>query len=409
MRCSVLVVAVFVGLIGVLVGTSPSGVTPPLMPSDSTVGMLPPWPIFRVAIAVNEFFEAAAWATRPPPVQIKSLATAYWQTEVSYSLTASGVIDAIGEKGGVSCTEVAARLSLKQDFLCRMMAAGVGIKLMSVDKDGLYSLTDASQLLRKDHPGSLRSFMLMINEEAKFAWRAVGTDSQKSGVSGFKAHFGQEWWEWHSASSNAGQMAQFDSAMKSFSAEISGSLLADWMPPNGGGSLVCDIGGGLGHMVVAMAKHYPNLTGVVFDQPAVAARAEKFVEAQGLSARIKSIGGSFLDGLPAALSDCDAFYLKFIIHDWADEEAVTILKGIKQVAKKGAVIVSTDFIRQVDGAAMEMNKALMDINMMACNPAGARERTFDEYKQLYTKAGITGDPPELLKMRDLVSTVVVAV
>jgi len=60
--------------------------------------MLPPWPIFRVAIALNEFFEAAAVATRPPPVQVKSLATAYWQSEISYSLTKSGVIDAIGAK-----------------------------------------------------------------------------------------------------------------------------------------------------------------------------------------------------------------------------------------------------------------------------------------------------------------------
>lgn len=46
--------------------------------------------------------------------------------------------------------------------------------------------------------------------------------------------------------------------------------------------------------------------------------------------------------------------------------------------------------------------------MMASNQPGARERTFDEYKALFTKAGIANNP-ELVKMRDLVSTVVVTV
>ena len=37
-----------------------------------------PWPIFRLAVSLNEVFEALAVATRPPSVQIKTLATAYW-------------------------------------------------------------------------------------------------------------------------------------------------------------------------------------------------------------------------------------------------------------------------------------------------------------------------------------------
>ena len=82
--------AALVGAAAVLIGTSPSGVTPPTVPPGSTTVFLPPWPIFRVAISLNEFFEAAAWATRPPPVQVKSLATAYWQSEIAYSLTKNG-------------------------------------------------------------------------------------------------------------------------------------------------------------------------------------------------------------------------------------------------------------------------------------------------------------------------------
>ena len=53
---------------------------------------------------------------------------------------------------------------------------------------------------------------------------------------------------------------------------------------------------------------------------------------------------------------------------------------------------------------METSKRLMDINMMASNPPGARERTWSDYAELFAKAGFPGKPT-LVKMRDLVSTV----
>ena len=123
---------------------------------------------------------------------------------------------------------------------------------------------------------------------------------------------------------------------------------------------------------------------------------------------MSTVGGSFLEPLPAALSSCDAFYLKFILHDWADEECVSILSAIKAVAKEGSQIVTTDFILGVDGANMEMSKRMMDINMMAANPPGAGERTFAEYAALFARAGFA-KPSQLVKMRDLVSTVVTEV
>ena len=149
--------------------------------------------------------------------------------------------------------------------------------------------------------------------------------------------------------------------------------------------------------------------GIVFDQPKVVASSTKEVLAElGVCDRVSTVGGSFLEPLPAALSSCDAFYLQFILHDWADEECVSILSAIKAVAKEGSQIVTTDFILGVDGANMEMSKRMMDINMMAANPPGAGERTFAEYAALFSRAGFA-KPSQLVKMRDLVSTVVTEV
>jgi len=390
-----------------LVTLQPGGVSTPYTPPGSPTANLPPWPIFRVAVALNGFFEAAAIATRPPPVHVKTLATSYWQSEIAYSLTKSGIIDAVGAvAGGSTCGAIAEKLSLVEDFTCRMMAAGSSLRLLSASSAGIYTLAGAGNLLQSDHPGSLRSFMLMINEESKDAWRAAGTKSLETGASGFKERFGKEFWDWHGGRGNGRQMAQFDAAMKSFSAEISGSLLLDWAPPKAD-AVVCDIGGGVGHMLMAIAEHWPNTTGIVFDLPPVARRADAALQDAGLSERLRALGGSFLEPLPKALEICDVFYLKFILHDWEDASCISILQNLAAVAKPGAKVVSTDFILGLDGAAMELSKQMMDINMMAANPAGARERQWSQYSALFEAAGLKG--ARLIKMRDLVSTVEAAV
>ena len=50
---------------------------------------------------------------------------------------------------------------------------------------------------------------------------------------------------------------------------------------------------------------------------------------------------------------------------------------------------------------------MMDINMMASNPSGAKERSVAEYEALFAAAGITA-PATLIPMRDILSIVEVA-
>jgi len=402
--CGAVAVALLALIVSLMVASSPPGIAPPERPEGSTA-FRPPWFVFKLVVRLNNFFEKMAAATRPPHVRVKTLATAYWQSEVTYSLTISGVIDAVGEIGPATCLGVAAQLKLHRSFLCRMMSAGEGLKLLNVDSHGYYSLTSAGELLQSSHPKSVRDFFLMNNEESRHAWRAGVTSSLKSGESGFKEHFGVEFWEWHDDPNNVGQKGQFDLAMKSLSKEMVGSLLLEWAPPKLD-AVVCDLGGGVGHILVAIAQHYPQLGGILFDLPPVAKRAAANFAESGLDGRLKTMGGSFLEPLPAQLEQCDVFYTKFIMHDWPDEECVTILRNIAAVAKRGASFVTTDFILDLDGEVMETGKRLADINMLAAQPAGAQERTYDEFVSLFTGAGLMATP-KLIRMRDVVTTMVV--
>lgn len=56
-----------------------------------------------------------------------------------------------------------------------------------------------------------------------------------------------------------------------------------------------DLGGGPGLVAMALAKLQPELTGVVFDYPAVAAVAQKNIEHAGLGDRLKARGGNLTE------------------------------------------------------------------------------------------------------------------
>ena len=75
--CAVPVLAILV-----LIATSPNGVTPPHIPDGSFTGLIPPWPVFKVAVKINSFFATAARVTTPPDVAALELATAWWKSEV---------------------------------------------------------------------------------------------------------------------------------------------------------------------------------------------------------------------------------------------------------------------------------------------------------------------------------------
>jgi hypothetical protein len=111
--------------------------------------------------------------------------------------------------------------------------------------------------------------------------------------------------------------------------------------------------------------------------------------------------------------------MRFILHDWGDDDCIRILKQIKQAAStqnnNGTAVVKTlAIMEQVTdtnaGAAMEQAKTLMSINMMASCPFGARERTMEEYAQLFAAAGYSGaNQVRLIPLREIYSVLEVEI
>jgi hypothetical protein len=74
--------------------------------------------------------------------------------------------------------------------------------------------------------------------------------------------------------------------------------------------------------------------------------------------------------------------LKFILHDWSDEECVTILQRCREAMAPGGRIAVIDMV--VDGA--NPMAALADMTMFIMSTG--RERSIEEFDALFHAAGL---------------------
>lgn len=108
-----------------------------------------------------------------------------------------------------------------------------------------------------------------------------------------------------------------------------------------------DVGGGEGGFVTAALRRTPRLRAILFDLPAVAARAQQHFAAQRLPA--VAVGGDFLaDPLP---SGADVASLVRVLHDHDDDVALAILRAVRQALPAGGTLLLAEPMDQTPGAA----------------------------------------------------------
>lgn len=191
----------------------------------------------------------------------------------------------------------------------------------------------------------------------------------------------------------------------------SGALVADWKPPESAGghnATICDMGGGVGAFLAEWLRHHPHARGVLLELPAHVPRAAAFFASRGVAGRASVVGHNFLEPLPEKVGDvCDVYFVKNCLHNWPDEQAALILSHIREGAKKKhAVLAVAEVVLDAGTPASGRTfKYLMDVQMAAVMPAGARERTMADFKKLFQAAGLPA-PPERVPLRDINSLLI---
>ena len=123
---------------------------------------------------------------------------------------------------------------------------------------------------------------------------------------------------------------------------------------------VVDVGTAQGDLVTQVALANPHIEGTGFDLPEVGPIFEEYVEANGISGRVKFSPGSFME---RALPKADVVMMGHILHDWGLEtKRMLVRKAYEALPNGGAYIVYESIID--DDRSENSFGLLMSLNML---------------------------------------------
>jgi hypothetical protein len=304
-----------------------------------------------------------------------------WAARLVHAAAELGIADLLAGEP-LDAVSLATATQAHAPSLARLLRALTAIGVLNETEDRRYTVTQLGATLRRDAPGSMRAWTLLVfSDDQGKAWEAL-PHAIRTGEHAFRHIFGADIWTRLAARPDAAKL--FDEAMQSLTQGVNGPLLTHY--PFGNYKWIVDVGGGNGALLLPVLAHHPTMRVTVFDLPHVAEGARLRIAEQGLSDRCEAVGG---DAFVAVPSGADAYVLKGVIHDWEDKEAIAILRTCRAAMKEGSKLLLIERVlpERIDpDDALTRAKFIHDINMFI-NPGG-RERTEAEFRNLLARAGL---------------------
>ncbi|KAL1561672.1 Xanthohumol 4-O-methyltransferase [Salvia divinorum] len=246
------------------------------------------------------------------------------------------------------------------------------------EREEAYSLTRASRLLIRDDPSSLAPFALSQTDPAYIdPFHHMSEWFRDECPSAFFTKNGMDLWQFAGKDEKLNQ--GFNEAMAADARFVSRILVRECKHVFEGLETMVDVAGGTGEVSKALAGAFSWLKCVVLDLPHVVAGMEG-------SENVRFVGGDMFDFIPPA----DAVFLKWILHDWGDEDCIKILRKCKEAIAdskiKGKKVIIVDMVVDEEKQAHEATETqlLIDMLMMAHHPG--KERTEKEWAKLFAAA-----------------------
>ncbi|BET96214.1 methyltransferase [Xenorhabdus taiwanensis] len=284
-----------------------------------------------------------------------------------------GVADHLSN-GPKTVNELAKTVGAQEQQLHRVLRLLATRNIFHETEDKGFSLTPAAEFLRKDTHHSLRAAVLMLTDRT--FWQPLGEIVESvRGNPAFKHLYGLPFFDYWAQTDT--QSDDFHVGMSSMSKVENLFLVHSYDFPKN--ATVVDIAGGFGGLLLEVLQANTTLRGVLFDQPHVLARHE--LGELGDDTRWEIASGDFFESCPQG----DIYLLKYIMHDWSDEQCIQILRNCRQaMSPDGRILVMDPVIP--NGNVSHAGKE-MDLLCMGVYEEG-RERTEDELRQLLANAGL---------------------
>jgi len=279
--------------------------------------------------------------------------------------------------GPRSSVELARILPANPRALHRFLRMMVVLELLVEESDGSFGLSASGQLLRSDHPESLRDRILYIGA-VNYPTAQAMLHSVQTGGPAFDHVFGESFFGHFARRPELG--ALFNRLMSQNAGGRVAGILGAW-DFSGAGTIV-DIGGGKGALLAAILEANPRAAGILFDTPEVIAEARTSLAGTDAGRRIDMVPGDLFRGpFPEG---CDLYLLSHIIHDWDDARAKRILGHCRAAVQPDGRLLLIEEIMPAR-AADSPSTIANDFSMLLLT--GGKERTEPEYRRLLESAG----------------------
>ena len=311
----------------------------------------------------------------PAPAPILQMIQGFWVSRAIYVAAELGIADLL-RNGSMKTEELAVKAGAHAPSLYRVMRALASVGVFADEGGQGFALTPVGETLRSDVPGSLRLLAIeLLGRNQYSAWEQL-LYSVKTGAIAFDHVFGVSKWQYNAE--NPREATAFDEAMASFNSMVASAVVTSYDFSSCG--TIVDVGGGSGNLLAAILKAYPTLHGVLADLPHVLDGAQTRLRAEGVAERCEVVAADFFKSAPKG----DTYLLKWIIHDWDDQSAETILENCRAAMKPGGrVLLVESMVEPRNGASLAK---FMDLAMLVMT--GGRERTELEYQVLLGCAGL---------------------
>ena len=315
-------------------------------------------------------------AELPPHAQVIQMATGHWLSKIIYTAAKLDIADRLAD-GPKSADELAGPMGLHAPSLHRFMRTLAGFGILTEKDDKRFALTPLGESLKTGAPGSARSSILTFCGPTFVEAFDEITHSLETGQTGFEKAFGKPIFDYFVEHQDEASM--FSESMVGFHGGETPAVAAAYDFSQF--ETIVDVGGATGNMLSAILSRHAAPRGILYDMAHVVADAPTFLANTGVADRISIESGSFFESVPAG---GDAYILSHIIHDWNEDQCLTILGNVKRAMKPDGKILIVEFVLPDDDTP-HLGK-LADMIMLVV--PGGQERTPAEYDELRTKAGL---------------------
>ncbi|GAB4844883.1 hypothetical protein Ancab_040111 [Ancistrocladus abbreviatus] len=338
---------------------------------------------YATPITNNEEEEAGVYALH--------LALAYTVPPVLKAAIDLNLLDIIAEAGPgefLSAAEIAAKLPTKNpdaaamiNRMLRLLASYSLLQCSSREVEGgvegverVYGIAPAGKFfVKSQEEGSLASLMPLACHHATWEVGCGLKDMIIEGGDIYQKVHGMSLFQYMNRDPTFNKI--FNSAMADFTIITMKKILEMYKGFEGLTPLV-DVGGGTGQSLNMIVSKYPSIKAINFDLPYVVKHAPSYPG-------IEHIGGDMFVSVPKG----ETIMIKCTLHNWTDEQCLTILSNIHKALPESGKLIVMDFVLPMEPDGSYADKHVSELDNIMLIQQGGQERTVKDLESLCTNSG----------------------